>query len=154
MFKLEKDDNFDDEICLFYKIRKLTNREAQRVEDKWTYTRIQGVTFDEWKGSYRHFIFFCKPEEVMEIPTIGNVAHKGSLLLEESMGGRFFVKDLHIHDYGTYDYDEKDDEKTDHNFRHGDPAASYYGYNTNEVELNRGIFCVLNPYWKCTLHVL
>ena len=55
------------------------------------------------------------------------------------MGGRFFVKDLLIHDYGTYDYDEKDDEKTLHNFSHGDPAGSYYGYNTNEVELNRGI---------------
>ena len=141
LFKLQKDANFDDEICLFYKIRKLTSREAQRVLDKWTYTRIQGVTPEEWTfdKTYKHFIFFCKPEEVMEIPTIGNVKHKGSLLLEDKMGGRFFVKDLHIHDYGTYDYDEKDDEKTLHNFRHGDPAGSYYGYNTNEVELNRGI---------------
>ena len=53
-------------------------------------------------------------------------------MLEDSiegngMKGRFFVKDLHIHDYGSYDYDEKDDQKTFANFRAGGPAATYYG---------------------------
>ena len=116
LFKLQQDPNFNQEICLFYKMRDLTSRESQRCEQGWTYTRIDGVTFTEWDEAYKDFIIFCKPEEVMEIATIGNPTHKGSLLLEDKMKGRFFVKDLHITDYGSYEYDFKDDEKTCQNF--------------------------------------
>ena len=149
LFKLKQDANFDNEICLFYRIRNFTNREAQRVKDHWTYTRIAGVTMTEWNESYKNFAFFCKPEEIMEIPTLSpKAAHKGSLLLEDSMKGRFFVKDLHIHDYGTYAYEEKDDQKTYDNFARADPASSYYGYNTNEVELNRDRKLIPNLWHK------
>lgn len=132
LFKLQKDSNFDDEICLFYKIRDLTNREAQNCKQGWTYTYIDGVTFEEWKKSYKDFIFFCKPEETMEIPTIGNPTHKGSLLLSDGMKGRFFVKELHITDYGSYEYDAKQN-----NISAAKTQSTYYGFNANEVKLNR-----------------
>merc|ERR1712176_1323932 len=50
--------------------------------------------------------------------------------------------------YGSDDYDEKSDENTFANFRAGDPAASFYGYNTNEVELNRDRKSIPNLWHK------
>jgi len=148
LFRLQRDGNFDGHLCLFYKIRNLTTREASNVTPQWTYTRIQGVTSAEWNNSYKDFIFMCKPEEKMEIHTIGNVTHKGSLLLEDRMKGRFFVKDLHIHDYGSFEYDSKDDETTQRNFKSADPASTFYGFNTNEVELNRDRKAIPNLWHK------
>eukprot|EP01084_Bolivina_argentea_P136300 240054_1 len=69
-FKLEKDKNFNDEICLFYKISKLSPKKLEKLRNQWTYTKIYGLTLEEWNNSYKNFIFFCKEEEIMSISTI------------------------------------------------------------------------------------
>eukprot|EP00485_Elphidium_margaritaceum_P000813 CAMPEP_0202690292 /NCGR_PEP_ID=MMETSP1385-20130828/5310_1 /ASSEMBLY_ACC=CAM_ASM_000861 /TAXON_ID=933848 /ORGANISM="Elphidium margaritaceum" /LENGTH=550 /DNA_ID=CAMNT_0049345529 /DNA_START=42 /DNA_END=1694 /DNA_ORIENTATION=+ len=148
LFCIQSDGNFDGHLCLFYKIRNLTQREGQNVQQHWTYTRMQGITYTEWKESYKHFTFFLKPEERMEIATIGNVSHKGSLLLEDQLRGHFFCKDLHIKDYKTFDYDQKDAEQSRKNFSSADPASTYYGFNTHEVPLNRDRSEVPNLWHK------
>lgn len=143
LFKLQKDRNFDDHVCLFYKISKLTDKKIDKLGmlDKWTYTRINGLKLDEWSVDSKchlNFLFFCREEEIMEIRTSAASKHKGSLLLHDDMKGKFFVKQLHIKDYGYYEYDCKSQENTFNNFKkQSDPAASFYGYDSKEIKLNR-----------------
>eukprot|EP01084_Bolivina_argentea_P185741 320269_1 len=148
-FKLLKDPNFNNHICLFYKISKLSDKKQAKLQPAWTYTTIHGLTIDEWNNSYKNFLFFCKEEEIMRIPTISpNISHKGELLLEDRMKGQFFVKDLQIKDYGTYHYDEKDDAKTAESFKNGKPESSFYGYNSHKIDLNRDRKSVDNLWHK------
>eukprot|EP01084_Bolivina_argentea_P272507 464000_1 len=149
LWKLQNDPNFNNEICLFYKMRNLTEKESKRIKPLYTYTRIQGVTMKQWNDSYKHYIFFCKTEETMQIKNISpGIKHKGSILLEDKMKGRFFVKDLHIHDYGSYVYEYKDNNQTAKNFRNADNASTYYGYNAEDVELNRDRKAIPNLWHK------
>lgn len=123
LFMLEKDENYNKKICLFIKIVSLSEKKSKKlnIRDKFTYTRIGGVSVHEWNLQYKNFLFLLKTSEMVPIDTYTQnskgTKYKANILLEESMKGKLFVKELHVNNY-------KETDLT-------------YGYNINDIEINR-----------------
>ena len=147
LFMLDKDSGFNDKICLFFKLTSLSEDKMKNLgmKEKYTYTRIGGITIDEWNDQYKNFLFLSKKSEIRPIHIQGDDAeHKGSILLEKPFRGKLFVKELHTMDYKSYDVNCPDSSDSTSNNRitgdcvaDGDYESFYYGYNVNEIAINR-----------------
>ena len=163
-FKLEPDKKYNNKECLFFKISNLSDSKIKelQMEDGWTYTRISGLTIDEWNSQYVNFLFLCEKTEVGAVHTTNNAYYKGKVLLAEPMKGKLFVKELHVSDYPTFNSTSGNEEgKTNDNskvksdvtstlqkvetifnkFSGQSSTSQYYGYDTNEIKTNRDSMC-------------
>ena len=145
LFILDKDRKYNNKMCLFYKISRLTDKKMKqlRYRDKHTYTRIGGLTLKEWNEQYKYFLFLCKKDEIREIHTTPDAEYQGSILLGDSTKGKLFIKGLHVRNYPTYEYDCKnsDDPITQIRERmkqeNENETTLHYGYDTTQISTNR-----------------